>query len=305
MRKKDQYRDLSAADFEEESNTLITTELLFKIDKNSLFIRHLANAPTKDQNNKYDSFDHNTDGEAGENENSSTSTEQNINDTPKDSFSILVERLDTLQNFLLSEIFDIKAEMKNKCNQMTSKEISAGNDEKIELLQNQIIYLRKQCNSKNQLINVILKNVFKSDMPKVTCYKNSNTLLTPNDDYQFPERYSKNNHQKSSCSSCTHDNRFRALSVNEDTQNSNEDLRVRESSRETAHSDDNQNQKYSTRKTTRNRPVNRKQRHKNLPVMVILGYSIVKKVKWWELPDENNKVVTKEFSGATTDDMTS
>ena len=39
--------------------------------------------------------------------------------------------------------------------------------------------------------------------------------------------------------------------------------------------------------------------------MVILGYSIVKKVKWWELPDENNKVVTKEFSGATTDDMTS
>ena len=31
----------------------------------------------------------------------------------------------------------------------------------------------------------------------------------------------------------------------------------------------------------------------------------MKKVKWWELPDENNKVVTKEFSGATTDDMTS
>ena len=180
-----------------------------------------------------------------------------------------MERLDPLQNFLLSEIFDIKAEMKNKCNQMTSKEISAGNDEMIELLQNQIIYSRKQCNFKNQLINVILENVFKSDMPKVTCYKSSNTLLTPNDDYQFPERYRKNNHQKSSCSSCTHDNRFRALSVNEDTQNSNEDLQVRESSRETAHSDDNQNQKYSTRKTTWNRPVNCKQRHKNLPVMVI------------------------------------
>ena len=122
-----------------------------------------------------------------------------------------MERLDPLQNFLLSEILDIKAEMKNKCNQMTSKEISAGNDEMIELLQNQIIYLRKQCNFKNQLINVILENVFKSDMPKVTCYKSSNTLLTPNDDYQFPERYRKNNHQKSSCSSCTHDNRFRAM----------------------------------------------------------------------------------------------
>ena len=68
---------------------------------------------------------------------------------------------------------------------MISKEISAGNDEKIELLQNQIIYLREECNSKNQLINIILENVFKSDIPKVTSYKNSNTLLTPNEDYQF------------------------------------------------------------------------------------------------------------------------
>ena len=45
---------------------------------------------------------------------------------------------------------------------MTSKEISAGNDEKVELLQNQIIYLREECNSKNQLIKLILENVFKS-----------------------------------------------------------------------------------------------------------------------------------------------
>ena len=192
-------------------------------------------------------------------------TEGDINDSPKDSFSILAERLDTLQNFLLSEIFDIKAEMKNKCNQMTSKEISVGNDEKIELLQNQTIYLREECNSKNQLINIILENVFKSDIPKVTSYKNSNTLLTPNDDYQFPKRFSKNNHQKSSCNSYTDDNRFRALSVNEDTQNSNEDLHVTESSRETVHSDDNQNQKHSIRKTTINRPVNRKQRQKKAP----------------------------------------
>ena len=53
-----------------------------------------------------------------------------INDSPKDSFSILVERLDTLQNFLLGEISDIKAKIKNNCNQKASKEISARNDEK-------------------------------------------------------------------------------------------------------------------------------------------------------------------------------
>ena len=134
MRKKDQYKDLSATDLEEEIKTLVTTGLLFKNDKNSLFIRNFANTPTKDQENQFDSFDQNTDDEASENENSSTLTEENINDSPKDSFSILAERLDTMQNFLLSEISDIKAETKNKFNQMTSKQISAGHDEKAELL---------------------------------------------------------------------------------------------------------------------------------------------------------------------------
>ena len=70
--------------------------LLIKNGKNSLFIRNSANTPTKDQENQFDSFDHNTDDEASENENGSSSTEENINDSPKDSFSILAERLDTL-----------------------------------------------------------------------------------------------------------------------------------------------------------------------------------------------------------------
>ena len=76
MRKKDQYRDLSAADLEEEINNLVTTGLLFKNNKNPLFIRNSANTPTKDQENQFDSFDHNTDDEASENENSSTSTKR-------------------------------------------------------------------------------------------------------------------------------------------------------------------------------------------------------------------------------------
>ena len=96
LRKKDEFRDLSPADLEEEINTLVTTGLLFKNDKNSLFIRNSANTPTRDQENQFDSFDHNTDDEASENENGSSSTEENINDSLKDSFSILAERLDTL-----------------------------------------------------------------------------------------------------------------------------------------------------------------------------------------------------------------
>ena len=130
----------------------------------------MANTPTKSKENEFEGFDHNTDDKASENENSSTLTEGNINNCPKDSFSDLAERLDTLQSFFLSEISDIKAEIKNKCNQKTSKEISAGNDEKIKLLQNQILYSKDKCNCKSQFVNLILENIFKSDIPKVTSY---------------------------------------------------------------------------------------------------------------------------------------
>ena len=37
---------------------------------------------------------------------------------------------------------------------------------------------------------------------------------------------------------------------------------------------------------------------KKLLAMVILGDSLVKDIKGWELSDESNKVVTKHFSGA-------
>ena len=94
----------------------------------------------------------------------------------------------------------------------------------------------------------MLESVFKCGIPKVTSYENSNTLLTPKDDFQFSKRFSKNHHQQSSCNSYTHDNRFHALSVNDDSQNSNENLQVTESSRETVYCDENQNQKHLTGK---------------------------------------------------------
>ena len=151
---------------------------------------------------------------------------------------------------------------KNICNQKISKDISAGNNEKIELSQNQIIYLREECNSKNQLINLLLKIFFKIDIPKVTSYTNSNTLLTPNDIYQFPKRFCKNHRQKSFYNSCTRNNKFQVISVNEDSQYNNEDLQVTESSCQTLHSDDNQN--HTNGKTNRNRPVNQKKRQRKI-----------------------------------------
>ena len=48
-------------------------------------------------------------------------------------------------------------------------------------------------------------------------------------------------------------------------------------------------------------PTKRK-RKKKLLVTIILGDSLVKYLKGLELSDKNNKVVTKHFSGATTND---
>ena len=71
-------------------------------------------------------------------------------------------RKDSLQNFLFREISDINAEVKKTVTKRHQNKYPHGTMKKNELLQNQIIYLKEylfqECNSKNQLINVILEN---------------------------------------------------------------------------------------------------------------------------------------------------
>ena len=64
--------------------------------------------------------------------------------------------------------------------------------------------------------------------------------------------------------------------------------------------------KILKREHTKEMNFNKKNKtQKKLPVTVILGDSLVKDIKGWELSDEINKVVTKYFSGANTTDMKS
>ena len=46
-----------------------------------------------------------------------------------------------------------------------------------------------------------------------------------------------------------------------------------------------------------------KKNRKSRDVTIILGDSIIKDAKTWELTDESNKVVVKSFRGATTSQM--
>lgn len=59
---------------DEDINTLVITGLLFKNDRNSLFIRNLANTQTKNQENLFDDLEHSIVDGTFENENISTST---------------------------------------------------------------------------------------------------------------------------------------------------------------------------------------------------------------------------------------
>ena len=89
----------------------------------------------------------------------------------------------------MTEVSDIKAEIKNKFPlQKAPKENSVDIMEKL-IFQKNLNFLRKEYNSKNQLINLLLENVFKTDITKVSSSENNNAITANkiNGDYQFPK----------------------------------------------------------------------------------------------------------------------
>ena len=71
----------------------------------------------------------------------STPVEKDQSASLKDNLSVLADKLDTLQNFFLAEISDVKVKIKNKSLQKTIKENSIDSDRKIELLEKQTNFL--------------------------------------------------------------------------------------------------------------------------------------------------------------------
>ena len=60
----------------------------------------------------------------------------------------------------------------------------------MELTENQINFLREECNFKTKLINSLLENLFNHETHQTKLH-NGNTTLTSNkadNDYQFPKR---------------------------------------------------------------------------------------------------------------------
>ena len=185
VKKKDQYEDLTLCALEKGIATLIETRMLHSNDNDSIFINNVLSAPTKEQTIVNKESEENSD----------------INDTMKSSpandiiqlienTSALANRIETLQNFFLHEISDLRSEMKNmhECNKTNDSHVEC--NKRMELMENQINFLQEECNFKTKLINSLLENLFNHENHQTKLH-NNNATLTPgkaDDDFQLPKQ---------------------------------------------------------------------------------------------------------------------
>ena len=148
-----------------------------------------------------------------------------INDTTKSSpandiiqanedTSTLANRIESLQNLFLHEIYDLRSEMKNihECNKTNDSHVEC--NKRMELMENQINFLQEECNFKTKLINSLLENLFNHENHQTKLH-NNNATLTPgkaDDDFQFPKRQAcKRSCQSQSNPKLTLSNRYESL----------------------------------------------------------------------------------------------
>ena len=167
LKKKEQYEDLTLCTVEKEVATLIEAEMLHSNDNDPIFIHNVLNAATKEQTIVNKKSEENSD----------------INDTrksspasdiiqPNEDTSALANRIETLQNFLLHEISDLRSDMKNihEFNKTNDSHVEC--NKRMELMENQINLLQEECNFKTKLINFLLENLFNHENHQTKLHNN-------------------------------------------------------------------------------------------------------------------------------------
>ena len=182
MKKKEQYEDLTLCTLKKEIATLIEAGMLHSNDDDSIVINNFLNAPTKEQTIVNKESEENS----GINDTTKNSPANDIIQ-PNEDTSALANRIETLQNFFLHEISDLRSEMKkmHECNKTNNSHVEC--NKRMELMENLINFLQKECNFNTKLINSLLGNLFYHENHQ-TKLRNCNTTLTPgkaDDDFQF------------------------------------------------------------------------------------------------------------------------
>ena len=135
----------------------------------------------------------------------------------KDLIADISHKLENLQNFFIHELSDVRAEIKNitcsKIPDLTEKKLSNN----IDLLENQINFLKEECQNKNFITNMLLEQLFHTTTSKSLNTGNSDksTKSVPNDYYEYPKKPAKTStlkDQRKPSTSVETTNRFSVLS---------------------------------------------------------------------------------------------
>ena len=133
--------------------------------------------------------------------------------------------MEKIHNFFIHELSDVRAEIKNitcrKIPDLTEKKLSNN----IGLLENQINFLNEECQNKNDIINIILEQLFHTTTSKSlnTGNPDKSTKSVPNDYYEYPIKPAKTSTLKDQCKPSTSvetTNRFSVLSPDDNPSDS-------------------------------------------------------------------------------------
>ena len=201
------------------------------------------------------------------------------------------EKLKNLQDFFIHELSDVRVEIKN----VTRSKIPDLAENKLSnntgLLKKQINFLKKECQNKTLIINILLEQLFHTNAPKSLNTGNSDksTKTLPDDCSEYPKKPAKTSKLKDQRkTSIETANRFSVLSPDENpTDSVGKDSSLDSACERSIQIDDSN----SNHRTTSYKKANKIPRKNKLPVTAILGDSVVNDVKGWKLSDEKNKVV--------------
>ena len=172
LKKKEQYEDLTLCTLQKEIATLTVAGMLHSNDNNSIFINNILSAPTKEETAVNKESKKNSD----INETTKSSPANDSTQFNEDTWTF-ANRIETLQNFFLHEISDLRSEMKNmhECNKTNDSHAEC--NKRLELIENQINFLQEECNFKTKLINSLLENLFNHENHPAK-WHNGNTTFT-------------------------------------------------------------------------------------------------------------------------------
>ena len=259
--------------------------------KNSYFLnKKLDNLNDDNDNDKKNINDENND-----NDDSSCDLNSGFNrNNLLEPFEKVLEDLDAMKvefdNFktsIINQVHSIKKTIEENQNQNHNTSISPY----VKSLIEQIDFLKEENKSKSLLIQSLIEN---------QCRSSSNDFITPKKVCKHPK-----NVEISNFKSVESPNSFAVLGNFPEECNSTAALNNKNKESLDSITNPSGNQKKDDSTRLRNSPVHNqpkktkeKKSQSERPVTVILGDSMVKGLKGWELSDQSNHVVVKSFRGA-------